>query len=155
MGIVNDAAPLGIVSLQLAGDLQTSVSIVESWGPQPRIHAAFQTGVDFLYLIVYSLCLGLGCVLVADALYRKYAALAFLCIYLSWMLLVAGLLDSVENWALIRLIQGSKCELWPLLARWCAVPKFIIVFVGGTLVITGGVFCMVIARLSGGVDSDA
>ncbi len=64
-------------------------------------------------------------------------------IALSWGQLLAALLDAVENYALIRLLLGSTGKLWPDLARWCAVPKFLLVGAGLVYVIFGAVLAMV------------
>ncbi len=43
--------------------------------------------------------------------------------------IIAALLDIVENIALIKLLLGSANELLPVVAKWCAIPKFSIVSV--------------------------
>jgi len=52
------------------------------------------------------------------------------------------LLDSIENYALIRVLLGSQQELWPRMALWCAVPKFLIVAVGLVYVLIGAVIAI-------------
>jgi hypothetical protein len=60
-------------------------------------------------------------------------------IWLAWGLVAAAFLDYLENYALIRNILGSELALWPVMARWCAIPKFILVGIGLLFVIGGGV----------------
>jgi hypothetical protein len=38
---------------------------------------------------------------------------------------------------------GSVIYPWPEIARWCAIPKFILVFTGIVYVIYGGIVLMV------------
>jgi hypothetical protein len=45
-------------------------------------------------------------------------------------MLLAGLLDCTENYALIRLLLGSQNAALSSLARMCALPKFLIVLLG-------------------------
>lgn len=54
-------------------------------------------------------------------------------------MLLAGLLDAVENYALIKVLLGSRDEIWPVAAKYCAGPKFAIVGVGLIYVIVGAV----------------
>jgi len=39
--------------------------------------------------------------------------------------------------ALLQLLQGSQNPSLPLLARWCALPKFAVVILGGIYVLIG------------------
>jgi hypothetical protein len=56
---------------------------------------------------------------------------------LAWAQFAAALLDVVENYALIRVLLGTEQAIWPVIARWCAMPKFIIVALGLIYVIAG------------------
>jgi len=49
----------------------------------------------------------------------------------------------VENYALIQVLLGSQQALWPAVARWCAIPKFLIVAAGLVYVGIGTVWAMV------------
>ena len=43
---------------------------------------------------------------------------------------VAAILDTIENYALIKILFGAKQEIFAVVAYWCTVPKFVIVAVG-------------------------
>lgn len=58
--------PKGIVSFQLAGQLDVSNAIVESWGPAGRVNAGLNLGLDYLFLFAYGSFLSLACVLLAS-----------------------------------------------------------------------------------------
>ncbi len=120
-------APLGIVSFELAGSLSAARSVLESWGPRGRIDAGLNLGLDYLFLFAYTGAIGLGCVLLAQDLSRRIRSLALAGVVLAWGLILAGLLDAVENYALIHVLLGSQREFWPVFAQWCAVAKFLIV----------------------------
>ena len=70
------SAPCGIVSLQVAGNLEQSQKILASWDgleqqkhpahPTRRVYAAFNLGLDFLFLVLYSNTIALACICVAN-----------------------------------------------------------------------------------------
>ena len=49
---------------------------------------------------------------------------------------MAGLLDGIENWALIQLLFSTQNEFYPALAKYCAVPKFLILGCGILYIVT-------------------
>jgi hypothetical protein len=53
------------------------------------------------------------------------------------------MLDGVENYALIRVLFGTDLSVWPVVARWCAIPKFLIVGAGLIYVIVGTIVVVV------------
>lgn len=135
-------APSGIISYQFARDLEGARRILTSWGPQARVYAGLNLGLDYLYMVAYACALGLGCVLVARRLGRWSGSLTALGVALSWGQWLAALLDAVENYALIRLLLGSERALWPALAYGCALPKFLLVGAGILFIGVGGVLSL-------------
>ena len=133
----------GIVDFELAGTLDGAQTILDDWGERGKLIAGLNLGMDYLYLVVYSSCISLGCVLVAQALAGRVAFLGPAGIVLAWAQFGAGLLDAVENYALIRLLLGPERAVWPPLARWCAIPKFVVVIAGLAFALIGGVFALV------------
>jgi len=131
-----EVAPLGIVSFELAGELSLARSMVESWGQTGQVYAGLNLGLDYLFMVAYSSAIALGCVLVARSLSRRVGLL------LAWAQFGAALLDAVENYALIQVLLGSQQVLWPLVARWCAIPKFLIVAAGLVYVSVGAVLAV-------------
>lgn len=137
----NAAAPLGMISLQLAGGLPAAQKILGSWGPPELVMAALNLGIDYLYMVAYATTLSLGC----QALARRFSCsrrFALPGVWLSWGMLVALFLDAVENVLLIRLLLGDLRESWATLALWCAVPKFALVFAALLYLIGGGLFAL-------------
>jgi len=126
-------SPAGIISFEFAGSFSYAACMMASWGEYGREVAAFNLGLDYLFLVTYSITISLGCGLVAGASRgggRRTAAWAVPGAVLSWLLFVAAGLDAVENYALLRAVLGSTRDLWPALARACAIPKFLIVLSG-------------------------
>ena len=138
MGLLNwvslplntEAAPLGIVSYEIAGSVTQAQNILASWDPNARLAAAFGLGLDYLFMVAYSTTLGLGCIWAADVLKRRAWPLANLGARLAWGQWLAALLDAVENMALFVLLITTVQSPWPELARWCALVKFALIFVG-------------------------
>lgn len=134
-----EAAPAGIVSFEFAGELSTAQSMVESWGQKSQVYAGLNLGLDYLFLVAYASAIGLGCVLISRRLSERVEFMGTLGIVLAWGQLAAALLDSIENYALIRVLLGSEQGLWPVVAQWCAVPKFLIVAAGLLYIVIGTV----------------
>ncbi|QQS45524.1 MAG: hypothetical protein IPM66_16485 [Acidobacteriota bacterium] len=130
------AAPNGIISYEFAGNLANSAAMIDSWDEQARVAAGLNLGLDYLYLVAYPLTIGLGCLLVGRR-FRTGSLFSRAGIVLAWVQPVAGLLDAVENAALIQLLTGSRLDYLPAIAYWCAAPKFAIVIVGLAYVLVG------------------
>jgi len=135
--LIIDAAPQGIVSFEFAGDLSNAQKIIDSWGQEERIYAGLSLGLDYLFLVLYSCTIALGCILAARGMSAGFFVTAG--VALAWAQFAAALLDCMENFALIKLLLGSGEAVWPSLAFWCAGPKFLIVGVGLVYVVIGAV----------------
>jgi hypothetical protein len=151
-----EASPSGIVSFELAGSLANIATTLTSWDPTTRIYAGLNLGLDYLFIGTYVGAIGLGCVLVAESLSRYVRPLGTAGVLLAWGILLAGILDCVENYALIKLLLGSQANILAVVARFCAIPKFLIVLFGLLYVILGAMVSPVLRRRSrqGALDRD-
>jgi hypothetical protein len=140
-----EASPYGIISFELAGELATSQAMMASWGSQGSIHAGLSLGLDYVFLMAYAGGIALGCVILARGFLDHSRGMANLGVVLSWLLLAAGMLDALENYALIRVLLGSPAGCWPVVARACAIPKFVLV-VAGLAYLGLGFIALLIAR---------
>lgn len=131
----NDIAQAGIVSFEFAGSLAASQAIIQSWQGEAKTWASLNMGLDFLFLFLYGSTIALACFLVSERMNRL--ALKRLGIWLAFGVLFAAALDIVENVALINLLLGSESGGLPILAKWMAIPKFILVLLSLLYVITG------------------
>lgn len=143
------AAPYGVVSFELAGTVENMREILASWDAQTQLRAAFGLGLDYLFMVVYASTLIFGCGLATRVLQRSKWPLVRFGNPLAWGVILAALLDAVENVALTTIIFGTVASPWPEVARWCAIPKFGLIFIGIVFVIYGGVVALV-ERLSPG-----
>lgn len=130
-------APLGIISLQLAGSIPSARLVVYDWHPKERLAAAFGLGLDYLFLLSYSLWLFLGCRWSAERWLKSNATRGSLFAWLAWGAIVAAALDAVENVILLLFLQSDgKSVLYPL-AFWCAVLKFLLILLTAGIWIFG------------------
>jgi len=121
------AAPNGIVSFELAGNIKPAAKILDSWNSGAQLFAAFGLGLDYLFMPAYALTLSLGILLAAG---RHKGVFARLGAWLGWGALAAALVDAVENFALWHFMLGDFQALWPRLAAYCAVIKFVFLLLG-------------------------
>lgn len=153
----------GIVALELAGSGASAERLLCTWRQTPVSagpageggaptavtaldRAASSLRLDFLFLLLYPLAIGLGCLWVADALERQGAIRPAvggrLLRGLAWAQVATGALDLVENLALVTVIARFRAgepvgDALPLLARWCALPKFLLAAAGLGAVLVG------------------
>lgn len=121
------AAPNGIVSYELAGNIKPAVEILGSWDARAQLFAAFGLGLDYLFMPAYALALSLGILLAAG---RHPGAFAKIGAWLGWGALAAALFDALENFALWQFMLGDFQALWPSLAANCTTVKFSLLIVG-------------------------
>ena len=129
-----DAAPNGIVSLEFPGDISTAQAIIASWSGPAMFYAGLSMGLDFLFLVAYSITIAIGCLLIGSKLESHWLTLGY---WLTGAQILAAILDIIENLSLIGLLAGSTNATLPPLACWCAGPKFILVGSGLIYLICG------------------
>jgi hypothetical protein len=119
-------APLGIVSLQMARTPQEVQTLLAHWTGNHQVVLQFGLGLDYLYMVAYSLAISLACVLGGE----KHSQLKTWAAWASWGAIVAGLLDAVENAACIIAITSAPTPLTTQLTYTCATIKFTLVALG-------------------------
>jgi hypothetical protein len=121
-------APLGMVSLQLAGGTQTAKRIVmNEWSFEHRIEAAFGLGFDFLFICSYATWLYLGCLWSANRWQGQNETRAGWIRGAAWLSVAAAGFDVVENIVLFDFIHSDgKSPAYPI-AYWCALVKFLLI----------------------------
>jgi len=121
------AAPLGIISFELAGTPERVTQILASWDEQARIMAGISLGVDFLFLMAYAFTLAGACRLSAVYLPPEWPLFQRVGGIVAGGQWCAAFLDVIENIVLIQMLVGSEAHWRPVLAAGCAVPKFILI----------------------------
>ena len=133
-----NAAPLGIVSFELAGSPEAAREIMASWGPAGQRSASLSLWLDYAFLISYALVLSLLCTGIArgwPSAGRRIRRLGFILAGCQWL---AALLDLVENILLQQILTGASAPLLPLAARWCALIKFSLIACGWLYIVIAG-----------------
>lgn len=141
--LVTENTPLGILSFEFAGDLSTAKIMVDSWGDQGRIYAGLNLGLDYLFLLVYSLTLFSGSTLLAARIKLKSERVGRIGFAIAMGCLVAGGLDAIENYALIKILIEEGNDFYAGLAQWCAIPKFVLVVLGIIYIVSGSLFLLI------------
>ena len=125
----NEIAENGIISFELAKELETSKAVINSWNEQSKIAASLSMGLDFLFLIVYASFIALLIHKLNDKLWKDTTFYTIGNI-LVWGAFIMALSDAIENIALIRLLMGDLQQYWSSIAYYFAILKFIILALG-------------------------
>jgi hypothetical protein len=147
--LITDISPSGILSFEFAGDLTSAQRMVETWGHSGGVQAGISLGLDYLFLVAYSWSIALGCVLVARSFDPRSSFQIIIGVTLAWAQFGAAFLDAIENYALIRILLGTQQELWSVVAKWCAIPKFILVAAGIVYILLGAVLALLMKTSRG------
>lgn len=126
--LVNDICTGGIISFELAGDIETATAYLNSWDEQAKIAASLGLGIDFLFPIAYASLIAL---LIHKLNARLWKDHAFFVVgsLLIWATFVAGLFDYIENIALINLLFGNLEQSWVSISFYFAAIKFLLVLI--------------------------
>lgn len=138
------AAKYGIVSYELSWNGQKAGEIIASWDENGQLRAAFSLGLDYLFMPLYAVTIGLACVWSGEVLRRRSWPLPWAGWTLAYALVLAAILDAVENYALLALLLGRPAGHLPLLAACCATAKFLFVFIGLVYAFLGAAVRLVI-----------
>jgi hypothetical protein len=138
----NPVAPGGIVSLEFAGTIEKSDLIIRSWKEAGTTAAAFNIGLDYLFLFLYPLAILAGCIWVTGNQHTRSVWIKNAGYLVSWLVIGAGILDAIENIALYRLVTGASESFLPRIALYCAVPKFLLTGLGILYFLTTGLYLL-------------
>jgi hypothetical protein len=136
----NPSARWGIVSLEMAGTTERTKVILQSWTrkspegtplrPITLSDIASRSLIyDYFFMIFYTGTLAMACLISATVIetrHQKLKSLGFTTLgtALARMQVLILILDALENIALWRMLRGSGSDIWPVLAKACAIPKF-------------------------------
>jgi len=135
--LITETVPNGIISLELAKDIDKSISIISSWNLNAKVNAGLSLGIDFLFLVVYSIFFATACYLVAQKYLNKNNWTYKIGLLLARLQFVAALFDAIENIALIKLLLGSNNNIFSLIAYYFASIKFVLIAIGIIYIIVG------------------
>ena len=127
--LTNDVAPNGIVSFELAKELEVSKNILNSWDTHAKTSAGMSMGLDFLFLIIYASFIALLMHKLNESVWQN-TKIYKLVIILMYGVFLAALFDAIENFALIKLLLGDLQQHWSSVAFYFASVKFALLIFG-------------------------
>lgn len=119
----NSVSTSGIISFEFAKELSQSIAILTSWDVLAKTSAGMSLGLDFLFLIVYSVFISLLIHKVNERLWNR-SKIYNVGIVIIWCVFLAAFFDFIENIALIQLLLGDLQQYWSSLAFYSAFLKF-------------------------------
>ncbi|NOY49150.1 MAG: hypothetical protein GXO88_01065 [Chlorobi bacterium] len=119
----------GIVGFELSHDSDTANAIVGYWTENDKLgQAFFSLGFDYLFILFYVAFLALWTSLMAGKFYSAiWRNIAYAIILLF---ILAGLLDAVENYSLMKFLNNADGGYWLIIAFYCASIKFGLIGLG-------------------------
>lgn len=119
-------SPNNIVQFEMAGTTSIATEIITNWGPDGVAMAKTSTYLDFIYLLLYSAAIALGCR--AAASYSKNDIFIKVGPALALLTLIAGLCDVIENIAMLKSLNEIDQTVVSV-AYYFAATKFTILFI--------------------------
>lgn len=121
----------GIVSLELARTPEKANAIIDSWGNNGKGIALFSLGLDYLFIAAYTATLWLFCRFFAQNLREKNEFLSKTGNFLSWLVILAGILDVIENQLLLIMLLSEPSDMATATATLAASGKFTLLLITG------------------------
>lgn len=126
----------GIVSFELAKTLNQSEYILHSWKTADvQLYAALSLGIDYLFMVAYGSFFALAVLLLAAKLPSGFLKKAAKTMVL--LILLAVVLDGIENFGLIQLLIDIPTQSMVSLAFYCASFKFGLLGIGVVYLLAG------------------
>ncbi len=142
MPLSTAAAPYGMVSLEFARNALAAEAILQSWSPDLIPRAILVTALDFLFILAYITAFGLACSWVADRLQPYSRFWSNLGLVSRSGIIAAGVLDAVENVALLQVLFGNVSPFWIRISFLSASIKFVLISIALIYMIFGFAFIM-------------
>ena len=120
-GLQSSSATHGIVSFEFCALSASCAAQLQDWGVRGQQLAMLSLGLDYLFIPLYAGLLWLALIGVAPLQPAKWQPLTRLMAHLA---VLAGLADSLENYALIQMLLSQSIEPFGRLAALCASFKF-------------------------------
>jgi len=123
----NPVSPNGIIDFELAETPAHAQEILQDWSSKARLYATFSLGIDYLFLIFYTLFFILTTYKLTQhnqTFFRRTA------LYISLLFLVAGIFDALENYFLFHILTGSVQASWVQNAYYFSMAKFTLLAIG-------------------------
>jgi hypothetical protein len=120
------SAPMGTVSLELAGTRRRIQAVIDSWDDCARASARSGLWLDYVYLASYGATLVLGCAWASRQLASGSPWLGWAGGICIWFGILAAAFDAVENLALLIQLFRKPAAVWAAMAFGCSSLKFLL-----------------------------
>ena len=126
MLVMRPVTPTNIIEFEFARTPEKAVKIFIDWGGSGVEKAKMSILLDFVFLVLYSWAICLGCKVAAG--FSNTSIISKIVLRLSRIIWIAGACDIVENVSLLLVMRTLNTTLLEL-AFWTASIKFTIVIV--------------------------
>jgi len=126
------------LDLQFAWSEVRAAKILEKWSAADKRAVRLNLALDFVFIVIYVTGIAVACMLAADALLAVPWPGGGMGGIFVRAIIIAGLLDAIENVAQLLMLAGQKAQPWPALASVCASVKFCLVAVTVVYALYGG-----------------
>ncbi len=119
--------PHGILDFEWAKTPLKTNQILHAWGTQGSLFAAFSLGIDYLFLVFYTLFFVLTTQRLSNNnhfIIKKTTNAVIL------LFLLAGFYDALENYFLLRILIGQNTSNMALQAYMVSLSKFLLIGLG-------------------------
>jgi hypothetical protein len=133
--------PLGIIDFELMHNLKDAKMIIDIVGKRTM---QLNVTIDFVFIICYSLFFFFCCKALMDQFHFRYLkTIGFIFLELSVLI---GILDLIENIALLITLGGYGSDVSVLISKWAAICKFSLAALVVIYIITASVMVQIISK---------
>jgi hypothetical protein len=125
-----------MIALEMNGGAASRM--FKSWDETTRESLRKAVLWDYLFIFIYPAAIATACFIAARFLDRSGIISLKYGLIIMCLQLVAAAFDAIENYALLKVLDGATSNPWPQMARWCALTKFSFILVGGFYVLIVG-----------------
>lgn len=126
--------PAGILTLEMPVTPERAQHWIDALGARGHAMAVLQVQLDYVFLLLYPLAFATALARVAPL---AAGVVARACRAGARAVWVAGALDAIENFAMLRMLDGETATPWPQLSTACAAVKFAIVLAALLMLVAG------------------
>src|SRR5688572_15041526 len=135
--------PKNIVQFEFAKTVSTANEIISNWGTEGIALAKTSIYLDFVFIALYCSAIMLGSRVAA--LFSRKTMLIKIGLVLSYLIWVAGLCDVVENFAMLKTLEGVNQQTLSVAFYFAAI-KFSIVLMALLLILTSTVIGFIVKK---------
>jgi hypothetical protein len=125
--------------LQFAWSEVRASEILGNWSAEDKRAVRLNLALDFVFIVIYVTAIALACALAAGALdAARWPGGGGMGGSFARAIVIAGLLDVLEDVAQLVMLAGYRTQPWPALASVCASLKFFLAAVAILYALYGG-----------------